>query len=169
MNTEAGKARTAFARLPGRQRMYVIVLPLARLALTLAAVLGVAAAGAGGYWLAVGSDGVAALFAESPIAEPAQVTLDLPELIVNLRPDTPSRFLKIGITLVLAPQDRARVDRAIPHLTDALQDFLRNLDQKDLEGSAGLHRLRVEMRRRFNQVLGQDIVADVLLRSLLTQ
>ncbi len=169
MNTEAGKARTAFARLPGRQRMYVIVLPLARLALTLAALLGVAAAGGGGYWLAVGSDGVAALFAETPIAEPAQVTLDLPELIVNLRPDTPSRFLQIGITVAVAPQNRAAVEQAMPHLVNAQQEFLRNLDQHDLQGSAGLLRLRAELRRRFNLILGRDTVADVLLRSLLTQ
>jgi len=169
MNTEAGKAQTAFARLPGRQRMYVIVLPLARLALTLAALLGVAAAGLGGYWQAVGTDGVRALFADTPIAEPAQVTIDLPELIVNLRPDTPSRFLKIGITVAVAPQNRAAVDQAMPHLVNAQQEFLRNLDQHDLQGSAGLLRLRAELRRRFNLILGRDTVADVLLRSLLTQ
>ena len=132
MNTDAGKARTG---TPGRQRMYVIVLPLARLALGAAALCGVAAAGFGGYWMAVGPDGVARLFEVTPIAEPAQATLDLPELLVNLRPDTPSR----------------------------------NLDQHDLRGSAGLLRLREELRRRFNLILGPDTVSDVLLRSLLTQ
>lgn len=169
MNTEAGKARTTFSRLPGRQRMYVVVLPLARLALGAAALGGVAAAGLGGYWMAVGADGVARLFADTPVAEPSQVTLDLPELIVNLRPETPSRYLKIGITLAVAPQDRAAVEHATPHLVNAQQEFLRNLDQHDLQGSAGLLRLRGELRRRFNLILGRDAVADVLLRSLLTQ
>ncbi len=168
MNTDTGNAQAVRALVNGR-RGWLIVLPLARLALGFAAAGLVVAAGLGGYWMAAGRDGLERLLADPPAGEAPQATLDLPEMIVNLRAEMASRFLKIGITLVLAPQDRARVDRAIPHLTDALQDFLRNLDQKDLEGSAGLHRLRVEMRRRFNQVLGQDIVADVLLRSLLTQ
>lgn len=169
MNTDAGKARAVFSRLPGRQRMYVVVLPLARLALGAAALCGVAAAGLGGYWAAVGSEGVARLFAETPILEPPQVTLDMPELVVNLRPDTPSRFLKIGITLAVAAKDRAAVERAMPQFVNAEQEFLRTLDQHDLQGSAGLLRLRGELRRRFNLILGRDAVADVLLRSLLTQ
>ncbi len=166
MNTDAGKARTG---TPGRQRMYVIVLPLARLALAAAALCGVAAAGFGGYWLAVGPDGVARLFEDTPVAEPAQTVLDMPELMVNLHADTPSRFMKIGVTLVMAPKDRGRVEQAMPHLVNAQQEFLRNLDQHDLHGSAGLLRLRGELRRRFNLILGPDTVSDVLLRSLLTQ
>ncbi len=149
--------------------MYVIVLPLARLALGAAALCGVAAAGFGGYWMAVGPDGVARLLEGTPVAEPAQTTLDMPELMVNLRPDTPSRFMKIGVTLALAPEDRRRVEQAMPHLVNAQQEFLRNIDQHDLRGSAGLLRLRGELRRRFNLILGPDTVSDVLLRSLLTQ
>ncbi|WP_247887651.1 MULTISPECIES: flagellar basal body-associated FliL family protein [Azospirillum] len=149
--------------------MYVIVLPLARLAIGAAALCGVAAAGFGGYWMAVGPDGVARLFEGTPIVEPAQATLDMPELLVNLRPDTPSRFMKIGVTLALAPKDRGRVEQAMPHLVNAQQEFLRNIDQHDLRGSAGLLRLRGELRRRFNLILGPDTVSDVLLRSLLTQ
>ncbi len=169
MNTDAGKAQTVFSRLPGRQRMYVVVLPLARLALGAASLCGVAAAGLGGYWAAVGNEGVTRLFADTPIVERSQITLDLPELVVNLRPETPSRFLKLGITLAVAPKDRAAVEQAMPQFVNAEQEFLRNLDQHDLQGSAGLLRLRGELRRRFNLTLGRDAVADVLLRSLLTQ
>ncbi|WP_244439559.1 flagellar basal body-associated FliL family protein [Azospirillum baldaniorum] len=57
----------------------------------------------------------------------------------------------------------------MPHLVNAQQEFLRNIDQHDLRGSAGLLRLREELRRRFNLILGPDTVSDVLLRSLLTQ
>lgn len=169
MNTRTGDMQADFAGLIGKRPVFVVVLPLARLALGLAAVCGVAAAGVGGYWAAVGSAGVERLFAPAPAAEAAAVTIDLPELIVNLRADTPSRFLKIGLTLAVAPRDRAAVEQAMPYLTNALQDFLRNIDQHDLQGSAGLFRLRTELRRRFNLILGQDAVADVLLRSLLTQ
>ena len=169
MNTRTGDAQADFAGLIGKRPIFVVVLPLARLALGAAAVCAVAAAGFGGYWLAVGSAGVERLFAPAPVADKGAATIDLPELIVNLRADTPSRFLKIGLTLAVAPADRAKVEQAMPYLNNALQDFLRNLDQHDLQGSAGLFRLRTELRRRFNLILGQDAVADVLLRSLLTQ
>ncbi len=168
MNTGLGSANSA-GPAAGRQRIYVIVLPLARMLFGIVALCGVVAAGAGGYWMAAGSDGVERLFAPAPSAEPQQAMHDLPELIVNLWPETPSRFLKIGITLVTAEADRGRIEPMKPYLLNGLQDFLRNLDQKDLQGSAGLFRMRSELRRRFNLILGQEIVADVLLRSILTQ
>ncbi|HYH20061.1 MAG TPA: flagellar basal body-associated FliL family protein [Azospirillum sp.] len=169
MNTRADDARADVAGLAGKRPILIVVLPLARLALGAAAVCGVAAAGFGGYWLAVGSAGIERLFAPAPTTDKAAATIDLPELIVNLRADTPSRFLKIALTLAVAPADRGKVEQAMPYLNNALQDFLRNIDQHDLQGSAGLFRLRTELRRRFNLIIGQDAVADVLLRGLLTQ
>lgn len=169
MSTDAESVRAQLAGLIGTQRVTIVVVPLMRLALGAAALAGVAAAGVGGYWLAVGNAGVQRLFAAPEPAEPWQAALDMPEQIVNLRSGTPSRYLKIGITLALAPQDRERVTHAMPHLVSAQQEFLRNLDQHDLQGSAGLYRLRAELRRRFNLIVGQDVVAEVLLRSFLTQ
>ncbi|AWK88262.1 flagellar basal body-associated FliL family protein [Azospirillum thermophilum] len=169
MNTDAEGARAVLSRLLAGRRVLVVVLPLARLTLGLAVLAGVIAAGIGGYWMAVGTDRVLALFTPSHEVERPQVTLDLPEVIVNLRLDTPSRYLKIGITLSIAPQDRARVESVLPYLVDAQQEFLRNIDQHDLQGSNGLYRLRTELRRRFNLIIGRDAVIDVLLRSLLTQ
>lgn len=169
MNTDAEGARAVLSRLLAGRRVLVVVLPLARLTLGLAVLAGVVAAGFGGYWMAVGTDRVVALFTPSREVERPQVTLDLPEVIVNLRVDTPSRYLKIGVTLSIAPQDRARVESVMPYLVDAQQEFLRNIDQHDLQGSNGLYRLRTELRRRFNLIIGRDAVIDVLLRSLLTQ
>ncbi|WP_245637069.1 flagellar basal body-associated FliL family protein [Azospirillum thiophilum] len=181
MITRFGIARTAggeiLDRLRGPGRFLVIVLPVARLLAFLLALGAVAAAGLAGYWLAAGPralETLEALWTPSAQTAPADGVVDMPELVVNLRRDTPSRFLKIGLSLSVASRDRDRLDRAMPQLTDSLQEFLRNLDQDDLEGSAGLHRLRSEIRRRFNLILSdpnsrRDIVTDVLLRSLLTQ
>lgn len=160
----------------GPRRVLVLVLPLARLLAWAAILCMVVAAGLGGYWLSAGTDAVQRLWAPAAVAshEADQSVIDMPELIANLRKDTPSRYLKIGLSLAVAPADRARVEKAMPQLKDALQEFLRNLDQDDLEGSAGLHRLRTEIKRRFNLIASEpnsnrDAVADVLLRSLLTQ
>lgn len=171
--TEAMRADVLNA-ITGSRRVLVLVLPLARLLAGALALGAVAAAGIGGYWLSAGSQGLERLWAPPAPLDVAQAVVDMPEMIVNLRRDTPSRFLKIGLSLAVAPGQRARVDKAMPQLTDALQEFLRNLDQDDLEGSAGLHRLRDEIKRRFNLIASEpnsnrDAVADVLLRSLLTQ
>lgn len=181
MITRFGMAGTAAARdevlnrLRGSQRILVIALPVARLLAAIAALAAVAASGLGGYWLAAGTQAVERLWTPSAETAPAaDAVVDMPELVVNLRRDTPSRFLKIGLSLSVAPLDRQRLEQAMPQLTDSLQEFLRNLDQDDLEGSAGLHRLRSEIKRRFNLILSdpagrRDVVTDVLLRSLLTQ
>ncbi|MBP2232406.1 flagellar FliL protein [Azospirillum agricola] len=160
----------------GPRRVLVLVLPLARLLAWAAAFCAVVAAGLGGYWMSAGTEGVRRLWAPPAVeSHPTdQSVIDMPEVIANLRKDTPSRYLKIGLSLAVAPGERARVEKAMPQLNDALQEFLRNLDQDDLEGSAGLHRLRTEIRRRFNLIASEpnsnrDAVADVLLRSLLTQ
>ena len=180
MITRFGMAGTAtirdevLNRLRGSGRILVIALPLARLAAGMLALGGVVAAGITGYWMAAGPQALDRLWPAATEALPADGVIDMPELVVNLRRDTPSRFLKIGLSLTAAHRDRERLERAMPQLTDSLQEFLRNLDQDDLEGSAGLHRLRSEIKRRFNLILSdpagrQEVVTDVLLRSLLTQ
>lgn len=156
-----------------RRMMVVIVLPLARAVMALVGLAAIIAALLGGYWMAAGPERLEQLWTAPP-PEATQSVVDLPETIVNLRRDTPSRFLKIGISIVVAPGAQAAVSAAMPRLVDALQEFLRNLDENDLDGSAGLHRLRSEIKRRFNLIAaepnaGRDPVADVLLRSLLTQ
>ncbi len=176
MSGTAAVREEVLNRLRGSGRILVIALPLARLAAGMMAVGAVAAAGIAGYWMAAGPQALDRLWTAETVTEalPADTVVDMLELVVNLRRDTPSRFLKIGLSLAIAQSDRETVERAMPQLTDSLQEFLRNLDQDDLEGSAGLHRLRSEIKRRFNLILSdpagrQEVVTDVLLRSLLTQ
>lgn len=152
----------------GRARV-ILVVPLARLAMAVAALALVGGAGLAGYWAAAGREGVDRLFTAPPPQAPTPYFHDLPDVIVNLHPDMASRYLKIGVTIASDAESRARVERATPALMNALQEFLRNLDQRDLQGSAGLHRLRGELRRRFALIVGEDAVGDVLLRSVLTQ
>lgn len=157
------------AREGNSRRIYVVVLPLARFFLIGAACVGVAAAGFGGYWASVGTEGILALFEPKPNDETGEVAVDLPEMIVNLSGDGAVRFLKIGLTVTLDSADKGAIENAMPRLIDAGQDFLRNLDRHDLKGSAGLARLRLEFRRRVNLTLGREAVREVLLRSFLIQ
>lgn len=175
MNTGMMGAREEkLAALAGSGRVFVVVLPLARTLLWCLAAAAVAGAGLAGYRVAAGPEALERLFVHDAPVETGMAIVDLPELVVNLRAETPSRYLKIALTLAVPAAERLRVEQAAPRLVDALQGFLRNLDQHDLEGSAGLHRLRTEIGRRFNLMLaepgsGREVVTDVLLRSLLTQ
>ncbi|HYG86970.1 MAG TPA: flagellar basal body-associated FliL family protein [Azospirillum sp.] len=169
MNTRFDDTQTGAIPSGKFARAYVVILPLAKLARAAGAVCVVLAAGLAGYWLSAGEAGFERLLAPAPMPETAPAPFELPEVVVNLPADVPSRYMKIGITLTVAPQERAEVERMLPYLMNALQDFLRNLSQQDLQGSAGLYRLRSELRRRFNLIIGREAVTDVLLRSLLTQ
>lgn len=129
----------------------------------------VTAAALAGYRLSAGPEALERLSGESR-AEPAGMSfIELPEVIVNLHAASHSRFLKIAVTLAVEPDLRLPVERMQPQVMNAMQEFLRGLDDRDLEGSAGLFRLRTELRRRLDLVLGDGVVADVLLRNILTQ
>jgi flagellar protein FliL len=152
-----------------KRRIYVVVLPLARMALTIAAIVIVVGAAVAGYWFGGGADALQRLMSGEPAPEVGQAVIDMPEVIVNMRGTQPARFLKIGITLSLAAADKGKIEQAMPRLIDAEHEFMRNVDRYDLEGSAGLARLRAEMLRRVDLIVGPGVVTDVLLRSILTQ
>ncbi|HEV7371666.1 flagellar basal body-associated FliL family protein [Arenibaculum sp.] len=147
----------------------VVVLPVGRLARGLLAAVMVLAAAAGGFRLAAGPGALGALLPERGEARVETAFLDLPEVIVNLHPEARSRYLKIALTLEVPAGQRARAQALEPQMMNAVQEFLRGLDDEDLGGSADLSRLRDELARRLRLVSGDVEVADVLLRNLLTQ
>jgi flagellar FliL protein len=154
------------SRLPSAT---VFVIPLARLAGWLIALLVVVASGVAGYRLSAGPEALERVFGDAPAGPVDLSFVDLPEVIVNLHAASHSRYLKIAVTLAVEPERRLPVERMQPQIMNALQEFLRGLDDRDLEGSAGLFRLRTELHRRLDLVLGEAVVADVLLRNILTQ
>lgn len=147
----------------------VFIIPLARLAAWIAALLVVLASAVGGYRLSAGPGALERVFADSPAGPVEMSFVDLPEVIVNLHAASHSRFLKIAVTLAVEPERRLSVEGMQPQIMNAMQEFLRGLDDRDLEGSAGLFRLRTELHRRLDLVLGEAVVTDVLLRNILTQ
>jgi flagellar FliL protein len=97
--------------------------------------------------------------------------VDVPAMVVNLRSaDGSSRFLKVHFMLV--PGEKATVEQItakLPLLLDAYQPFLRELRPDDLAGSAAVFRVKEEMLVRAHQVLGDDMVKDVLIQDLIQQ
>lgn len=123
------------------------------------------ALGAGGYFFLLKGH-------KSEVAAAQKVLFyDLPDMTVNLSasPDRP-QYLRVKVTLEV---DNAHVIDAIkpvmPRVIDTFQTHLRELRVTDLEGSAGLFRLRDELTRRVNLAIAPNRIRAVLFRELVVQ
>ena len=146
--------------------------------------------GGGGAWMFLGSSAKPAAEAgaegghEAPAKEEAksehgggeegkegEAFVDVPAMVVNLRSaDGSARFLKVHFMLV--PGEKATAEQIttkLPLLLDAYQPFLRELRPDDLGGSAAVFRVKEEMLVRAHQVLGDEMVKDVLIQDLIQQ
>ena len=104
-------------------------------------------------------------------AAPKSVFYDLPDMIVNLSasPERP-QYLRVKITL--EAENNAVVDAmkpVMPRVLDAFQVHLRELRMTDLEGSAGLYRLREELTRRVNLAIAPNRIRAVLFKEIVVQ
>ena len=141
--------------------------------------------GAGGALYFTGmADKIMGLFhkkeAAVPVAEdsakpgqpaPAAVFYDLPEILVNLNSSgRKQNFLKIRVSLELeSPLDVPKIESVMPRIIDNFQVYLRELRIEDLQGSAGLLRLREELLTRVNSSVKPAKVNDVLFKEMLVQ
>jgi flagellar FliL protein len=108
-------------------------------------------------------------------AEPAKpektVFYDMPTLLVNLNSGgRTSNFLKLSVSLEIAGEDgQKKLERYMPRVVDNFQVYLRELRVEDLQGSAGLQRLREELLLRVNAAVDGVEVKDVLFKEMLVQ
>ena len=99
------------------------------------------------------------------------VFFDLPDMTVNLAgAKERSQYLRLEISLEVADEDVLEtVKPFLPRVLDTFQVYLRELRVADLEGSAGIYRLKEELLRRINLAVHPAKVNDVLFRKLLIQ
>ena len=111
--------------------------------------------------------------AEEPeIYQPVNVVFyDLPEMIVNLVSNTKKpAYLKIQLSLELDEnEDIATLERLMPRVIDQFQVFLRELRVDDLNGSAGIYRIKEELLRRVSMAVYPVVIRDVLFKEMLIQ
>lgn len=104
-------------------------------------------------------------------AAPTAVFYDLPEILVNLSSTGPKPvYLKLGVSLELdGPDGSHAIDPVMPRVLDNFQIYLRELRLEDLQGSAGLLRLKEELIRRVNLAVAPVVVKDVLFKDMIIQ
>ncbi|MCK5576178.1 MAG: flagellar basal body-associated FliL family protein [Sphingomonadales bacterium] len=96
---------------------------------------------------------------------------DMPEILVNLNSGgRKASYLKVRISLELdEAEDLPLLEERLPRVIDHFQVYLRELRQEDIDGSAGMFRLKEELLRRVNASVAPVQVNDILFRELLVQ
>jgi flagellar FliL protein len=99
------------------------------------------------------------------------VFYDLPEMLVNINTAGRKRnFLKIRVSIELSnEQDVAKVENVQPRIVDNFQVYLRELRLEDLQGAAGMYRLREELLTRVNAAVRPVQIKDVLFKEMIVQ
>ena len=106
-----------------------------------------------------------------PVAKPA-VFFDVPDLLVNLSASNSERtqYLKVKVVLELPDAKiKEQITPMMPRLQDTFQTYLRELRATDLDGSAGLYRLKEELTRRVNLAIAPSKVNAVLFKEIVVQ
>jgi flagellar FliL protein len=108
---------------------------------------------------------------QEAVAKPATF-VDMPDVLVNLSNPGGDRtqYLKVKITLELPSKEAVdKINPLMPRLVDAFQTYLRELRPTDLDGSAGLYRLKEELTRRVNLAVAPNKVTAVLFKEIVVQ
>ena len=132
-----------------------------------AAIVVLGAAGGGAYHF-LGSRSEAAPV--SKIKPP--VFVDLPEVLVNLSSTGSDRtqYLKVKVVLEVPDESiKTQIQPLMPRLMDTFQTYLRELRATDLDGSAGLYRLKEELTRRVNAAIAPERINAVLFKEIVVQ
>ena len=98
--------------------------------------------------------------------------VDMPDVLVNLSNAGTDRtqYLKVKIVLELPDAQLVpQIQPLMPRVMDAFQTYLRELRPTDLDGSAGLYRLKEELTRRVNAAVAPNRITAVLFKEIVVQ
>jgi flagellar FliL protein len=126
--------------------------------------------GGGGGFFAVSSGLVSLSESHEPV--PAEESADkLPDityvpvdpLVVSLTENGQMQHLRFRAQLEVGKKYRADVELLLPRIVDVLNGYLRALELSDLKDPLALTRLRAQMLRRIQIVVGEGRVRDLLI------
>jgi flagellar protein FliL len=143
-------------------------LPLRLILVAVAGLLVLGGGGAGAFMLLHHPEEAKA----AAVAPKPAVFLDVPEVLVNLSNAGSDRtqYLKVKVVLELSdPTLTQQIQPVMPRVMDTFQTYLRELRPTDLDGSAGLYRLKEELTRRVNIAIAPNHVNAVLFKEIVVQ
>ncbi len=162
-DTEQEEAEAGAGSGGGRKKLFLLI-GIAALVILLAG------GGAAYFFLLSGKSPQEEMLAE---AAGSAYIYDMPAMTVNLSgtdENESPHFLKLSVSLELENEAMVQVvEPRMARVRDAFQVYLRELRRGDLEGSAGIYRLKEELRRRVNIAIDPARVEDILFREILVQ
>jgi flagellar FliL protein len=105
-------------------------------------------------------------------APKAPIFVDVPEVLVNLvgAPGERIQYLKVKVVLEVREEKQVEtIKPTMPRVSDIFQTYMRELRPADLNGSAGLFRLKEELTRRVNLAVAPGQVNAVLFKEIVIQ
>jgi flagellar protein FliL len=150
-----------------------VAAPKSKLKLMIIVVAALFIAGGGATWFFFfRHHGGEEMHAEAaPPAKPPSF-VEVPDMLVNLvgLPGERVQYLKVKVVLEVKEEKQAEaIKPTLPRVTDIFQTYLRELRPADLNGSAGLFRLKEELTRRVNAAVSPSQVSAVLLKEIVVQ
>jgi flagellar FliL protein len=142
-----------------------------KLIVMIVAVLAVLGGGAAAYFFFFRQHGEGEQHAEAAKVKPP-VFIDVPDMLVNLvgQPGERVQYLKVKLVLELKEEKQIEeIKPSMPRVTDIFQTYMRELRPVDLNGSAGLFRLKEELTRRVNNAVAPVKVSAVLFKEIVVQ
>lgn len=104
------------------------------------------------------------------------VVMPFEEMIVNIKATTASgqqvnRFLKLDLALVYdrAQDADGQVETRHIFMREAFQEYLRQLTERDFEGTLGLVTVKSELLRRAQAIAGSDAPHEIVVSELVVQ
>ncbi len=84
-------------------------------------------------------------------------------VVISLAPTAKNRHLKMSAQLEVESPASAEVMVLMPRILDVLNGYLRAIDAAQIEDPSALVRIRAQLLRRIQVVVGDDRVRDLLI------
>lgn len=96
---------------------------------------------------------------------------NLEPMMVNLQSaDGAQNYMKLTVALEVANEEMmTEIQPRLAKVVDAFQVYMRELRKSDLEGSAGVYRLKEELLRRVNLAVYPARIESILFKEILVQ
>jgi flagellar FliL protein len=160
---EGGAAAEGEGAAPPKNKLKLIIMIIGVLA-----VLG----GGAATWFFFFRHGDDEHHAEAAPPPKPPVFVDVPDMMVNLAgaPGERVQYLRLKIVLELKEEKQIEaIKPTMPRVTDIFQTYVRELRPSDLNGSAGIFRLKEELTRRVNAAVAPIQVSAVLFKEVVVQ
>lgn len=124
--------------------------------------------GCGGFYAAYsgllfGAKGEHAAAHNTVEAVPDIAFVPITPMVISLGPESPNRHLRFGAQLEVPSRYEADVTNLMPRVLDVLNGYLRAVDTRQFDEPSVLIRLRAQMLRRVQIVVGDGRVNDLLV------